>query len=597
MANSKHYLDNQNIEEPRNWQDIEVTIDWTADKIDSTISLEKLEFVGATAQKILDRLNSGGYFEGSPYRIDIGASPTNTVYSFKGYLDYTDNPVIKACDIVEVALKREQGEDWLNEVADSFSYRYLASDDYNGNGKINESDYSGVPYVINYVPDGLQLLILSISLFSLTRELIQNIKDISSQISDLSTNAIPTVSAGFGVVSGWPTSKIVLSIIRLAIQIAYTVGIVYAIIKLIEQIIEQLLPAKRFHKGLPLRSLFQKACDHLNLTLESTLLDELDRNGEKWVLIPSKGHKGGEAPTGSDAATWRELGVPTSKEGLDTFGDVIRLFKRVFNANYKLKDGVFYFERDDYWRDLAQWTIPNTLTNQTALRDEYTVNTSDIKSNIVITWSTDLQDQNTLDNQEGRVYQVVTSPISVTNPELVNLKGIDSIDIPFSMAVRKNELTAVEEALKVLLDAADFLTGQLNKPQNFASAITSRLGAMHLSSHFLSVPKMVVMGGNNLAMNQRSIMSAKSLWENYHFTKSFVTIDDINNQQYIYSEQKIPFCFEDFVYLSNNNYVLTQEGEQAEIMTLKWNVESNVAIITYRVYRVYDTNLKLTFLE
>ncbi len=370
-----------------------------------------------------------------------------------------------------------------------------------------------------------------------------------------------------------------------------------AIVELTKQIVEQLAPVKRTHLGMPIRSLFQKGCDFLNLTLKSTLLDELDRNSKKWVLIPSKNHKGGSPPTGIPANEFTEVGYPTALDNLDTFGDVIRVFKRIFNADFRLKDGVFEFERRDYWQNTSGYVIPNTFTNQEQARNETTVNTNELKANYVIKWATDQQDLNTLDNPKGRVMQAVTSPVVVNNPELVNLKGLTEVAIPFSMAVRKDSLTAIEEALKVFLQAADFLTGQLGQPQSFAAQFQKRIGTMHLSSHFLSVPKMVVMNGDTLALDQRSIMSAKGLWDDYHSIESFVTIGGVNNQQVIFSEQTIPFCFEDFVSLVDNNFVQIETGETAEIMTLTWKVESNSAVVTYRVYRIYDNNLKIDIFE
>ncbi len=107
---------------------------------------------------------------------------------------------------------------------------------------------------------------------------------------------------------------------------------------------------------------------------------------------------------------------------------------------------------------------------------------------------------------------------------------------------------------------------------------------------------MVVMAGTSLALDQRAIMDARKLWNDYHFIESFVTIDDKNNQQKIFKEQKIPFCFQDFVTLSNNNFCETSTGQKAEIMNLVWKVEENSAVVTYRVFEVYDTNLKIEFL-
>jgi len=598
MVNSSHYINGLRAEEPENWQDISVQANWEKGKIDATISLDKLIFKGQSAIDIKTLLDNNGYFEGIPYAIKVG-SLTNPVLSYKGYLDGTDSPDFLAPNILAISLKREQGEDWIRENAERVTYRFLQSDDNTGGGKITSNDFSGVPYVINYIPDGVELLLLTISTFILTKELVESIQSIAKQTTDLIEGVTPTVGTsvglGAGVVTAWSLGKIIGSIINLALTIAYTVGIVFALIDLVEQIIEQLAPVKRFHKGMTVRQLFSKACEHLNLTLSSTLLDALDTGGNKWVVIPSKGHKGGLPPTGADN-TWKETGVPTRADGLDNFGDVIRTFSEAFNADYKVKDGVFQFENASFWKDQSTFVIPNSFTNQDDRRNEYSVNSDEIVSNYEILWDTDQQDMNTLDDSRGRSYQVVTSPKTVTNPDLVNLKGLNTVNVPFSMAIRKDKLTDIEEAIKVFLQAADFLSGQLGQPGSFAGQFNERIGSMHLSSHFTSRPKMVVMAGNSLALDQRDLLSAKKLWDFYHYPNSFVTINGENAQQKIVKDHVIDFCTEDFLSLSNNNYAETSEGEKAEILSLDWEIEKNKATISYNVDSVYDNNLKLTFL-
>lgn len=598
MGESRHFLNGQQVEEPVNWQDLEITLDFSKDALEPTISLDNLDFVGDTAKQIIALLETNGYYQGIEYRIDTGPVLSPSL-SYQGYLDPTSDPVIKACDQIQIALKKRQGADWLVETADSFSFRYLSSAEYNGPGKIVNSDYTGVPYIINHIPNGTQLILLSISSFLLTKQLIDSIKSIAKQTTDVIEGVTPTVGTsvglGAGVVTAWPIGKIIGSILKIAIEVAFAVSLIVGLVKLIEEIIEQLAPKKRFHLGMGVKDLALKACEHLGLTLKSDLLDSLD-NGNKWVVIPSKSHKGGEPPQGTPVAGWVESGVPSANDGIDTFGDLIRFIETTWNADYKLKDGVLEIERKDFWSDLSSFVIPDTLTNQDDLRNEYTFNTSEIWSNYVISWSKDLQDQNTLSNLDGLVFQAVTGVKAVQDIELVNLKGLKRVSIPMSMAVRKNKLTAVEEVLKAFLTAADFLSGQLDSSSSFAAQFSARIGSMHLSSHFLSRPKMVVMAGSSLALEQRQIMSAQQLWEQYHYIETFVTIDNENNQQLIYKEQEIPFCNDDFVSLVDNNFVTTTSGEQAKITNVVWSNFNDSAIITYRVFRVYDDNLEISFL-
>ena len=588
MADIRHYR-NGILVNPRDFDQAKIVMDWTGKKEAANITINSIKLVAEEGKALRERILSGltggvGFFEGEPYRIEIGELGNS--FGFDGYLDFTNGvEFIDECE-VECQLKREQGTDWINEVADGFSYRYLESI-----GVITDNDFFSVPYVINYIPDGVQLLILAISTFQVTKETIDAVKAVANQIADVVDAATLVVGVGAGVDIG----NIIQAVLSLIAQIAYTALLIFALVKLIEQIIEELMPPKRFHKGMPIRLLFQRACDHLNLQLSSTLLDSLDTGSNKWVVIPSKGHRGGEKPTGADSS-WRETGVPSQQDSLDTFGGVIRTFKRVFNADFQIQNGVFIFERRDFFDKSSGYVIPDTFTNQDALFDTNGFNTDEIKANYNINWAFDTQDLNTLDNQEGRIFQATLSPKVTINQNLTSLTGLEEVGIPISLPVRKNELTAVEEVVKALASALDSLAGQLGNPQSLSGKINSRIGAMNTSSHFSTIPKMVVMSGSQLQNNQRDILSARNLWDNYHFINSFKPINGKHNQNWLYKEQKIPFCFEDFITILDNNQVETEAGEKAEIESLEWNIWDNFATINYRINRIYDNNFEITFL-
>ena len=133
--------------------------------------------------------------------------------------------------------------------------------------------------------------------------------------------------------------------------------------------------------------------------------------------MPNKGHRGGERPTGA-GASWREQGVPNAGSSLDNFAGFIRFLQSTFNADYKITDGTLYIERRDQFKKQVPWVIPNTFTDQENLQDLVGFNTDEIKANYLITYRFDSQDQNTLDNQEGRVFQAQLSPQRTNNAKL-----------------------------------------------------------------------------------------------------------------------------------------------------------------------------------
>jgi len=142
MTDIRHYR-NGVLVNPRDFDKAKITMDWKGKKEAANITVSSITLVGDEGKALRERILSGlsggvGFFEGDPYRIEIG--PLNTQTSFEGYLDFSAGVnFVDECE-VECTLKREQGSDWLNEVASGFSYRYLQNE-----GIIKNTDFVPVP--------------------------------------------------------------------------------------------------------------------------------------------------------------------------------------------------------------------------------------------------------------------------------------------------------------------------------------------------------------------------------------------------------------------------------------------------------------------
>lgn len=595
MGNFVHKRNGLIIDEPRDWDELEISKNFLDRQDDVNVNITTLQFAGEEAKNIIARVLNGlsggvGIFEGDKYTIEVGETGS-PVFIFEGYLDYAEGVEFRGCNEIAVSLKKKQGSDWLNDVADGFSFRYLFD-----KGEITNADFVKVPYVINYIPDSMQLIMLSISLFMMTKELVSAIRNTAEAVGDVVDASTPVIGVGVGfgavAVTAWDLGNFILVALKLVAWIAYTIAIIIAIKNLIEEIINQLLPPKRDHLGMRLYDLFRKGAEHLGLGFSSTLLNAR----RDWIVVPSKGHKGGKKPTGH-VGSWTESGVPNANDGFDTFGDLIRVWGRGLNADYRIINGIFHFERKDYWDSVGNYTIPDYFIDQDELKDVFSLNVDEVIANYNIHWAYDTQDQNTLDNQVGRVFQAILEPNVTVNQDLVNLKHLEEVSIPCSLGLRKNELTRVEEVLKDLASFIDGLTGIFGGGTNFASQIEARKGSLLMSSDFLTIPKVVVMAGSKVARDQRVKLSATKLWNDLHFINSFAEVSGVHNQYYRYKGAKVPFCMEDFVTLLENNNCKTLEGLFAKIETLKWKVWDNTAEIDYRVKKKYTNNLRVKYVE
>lgn len=591
MALIKHYINGNDFGLPRGWQDLEITADWKNEKQDQNINISNLSFVLDAKRHIENRIASaltGGrsVFEGEPYKIVVG--PTDDPdFVFNGYMDFAEGVnylTHEQTEEIEVLIKKEQGSDWLNDIADSFSFASLAEQ-----GIINDSHYVKVPYIINYVPDGLAIVTLSISIFMMTKEIVENVRGVVEAIGLITNASTPvvgaSVGAGAGVVTAWDLGDYIWAAIKVVAQIAYTIALTIAIIKLIEEIFEQLFPRKRYHLGMKIKTMFERACSYLDLEFQSTLISA--SNVSKLVIIPSKDRKG---VTGGNGG---QTGYPNPRDGIHGFGDFIRRMQEYFNADFRIVDGVFRFERVDFWEQTSNFVIKDFFSLQDKLLNKHNLNTKDFISNYNINYDFDRQDQNTLDDVTGQVFQVMQVPSFVQNPKLLNVKNLAEIALNFSIGKRKDGLTDLEKIGKELGKVADKITGIFGGGTNFESQIEARIGAMLLSSHFLTIPRLVQIAGSNIATNQREVLAAETLWDKYHFINTFVPINGFHNQYLEFKDKEIPMDGKAFKSILNNNFVRDEDGNFVRIDRMAWVPERGVAKVDYSVKQIYDKNLKI----
>lgn len=580
--NIRHFINGNDFGEPRDWQGLEIFVDWRNETESAKLNITDLEFVLKAnkylQERILNGLNGGvGIFEGEPYQIKIG-DPESPSYVFDGYLDFTDDTTFVGNESVVCSLKKKKGTDWLNDVADGFSFAYL----YDQN-TITDGDFVRVPYVINYIPDGLEIAVLSISIYMMTKEIIENVQALAETIADVTDASTPvigvSVGLGAGVVTAWDIGNFILTVLKTLARIAYIIAITLAIIQMVESLFQQILPPKRHHLGMTFRKLLERGCQHLGLNLQSSIA-ELD-----WVFIPRKDKKGGENG---------ETGFPTNSGGFYTFGDAIRTLKDMFNANHKIIDNTFIFERKDFFEFNGTYQIPEVLQDQTKLLNNVKFNTDEMVANYNISFQYDIQDQNTLNDQNGRVFQAITRPINTNNENFVNIKGLAEIIIPFSLGKTKTQLNNVETIAKSLGQIVDTITGIFGGGTSFESQIESRSGSLLLSSDFVSIPKVVAMNGTNLQNNQREIINAKHIWEQYHYINSFAEVNGHHNQWWRYPATKVPMTLKEFESLIDNNSGV-YNGMNFVIESLKYYPEGRYGILEYRVQKKYTNNLKIDY--
>ena len=570
MNRLQFYIDGvQSKSKPVNLEDLEVSISWKDDR-GLQVEFDKLIWRGEDAEKIIAmRSDSLGSFVSRPLQINV-VDPDGQFNLPPLLIDLRKDLEIIGCNEVEHSVSFVGLKDWFKAEASILQFARLEEE-----GKFTASDFVQIPYNINYIPDAVQVAVLSLALFNVAVQVAQFIKDSGETAVE---TAVPTTTAA--------------ALLKIVIKIAYAASIAIAIKNLIQQLGEQLYSRTRHHTGIKYKSLFEKGCAELGLTFQSTIFD--DPTWANAVLMPSKTERG------KFNSGIRNGGSPKRNDvGLYFFGDFIETMKRKFNADYVINNGFLRFERWDYWQSSSTFVIPENFNNQSRRLNVKGDNADEFKGGYFITFALDQKDQNTLDNYDRTAYDIITKP--ATNPygvQYLNTAGSEVVDLPIALGTRKDTLSNFENILFGLFSAVDALTNTLTfgaAGTDFAQQILNRTGNLVLSDHFTDVPKCIIMNGSMLAPNQRDKVNSVLLYDDFHFINSFVVTNGKHNQWETFT-MPLKICRNTVEELLNNNFAKTPTGEDAEITNLVWTMEEDSGSIEYRVNTLYTTNLEQQFI-
>jgi hypothetical protein len=623
-TNINFYLNSTLVNPPLNWQQIDIELNFDKDKanLQGQTSITEWIWVNENAEFINQWLEDGkttgvGVLEGIPLTIDVERSGV-VENVFTGYLDLTT--CLFGTNRCSVKAIKTNGIDWLNDVADGFTLDYLKDI-----GLITSSDYQYMPYIINSVPNYVEAAVSVLGVYVMVKEIktaIQRILDFVVEI---------------------PIYYVFSTYIKLILYIIYLILLIIALIKLVKAIILLIIQPVKYHACMSIKSQLEKGASYLEMTFESPILNEAPYNNA--YILPQKYFN----PINKKEKQLFGFTEPSiTQEGFykGTFGNLLRECKKLFNAKVMIVGNKIMLVRDDYSTSTNIYTLNRPSNNYDYRHPTFNVNTDQFRANYLISFQTDSVDKNTIQDYLGTSYQVILEPLRVNNTNMRLMKGLEEIRLEFALAKRKNDLTVPENILNEFLKIFDVIAGALVKvvnaiitvlnkiialvnnilkklasigikmnfklPEipkvdmpNFKSIFANRIGMLKIETDIISVPKIFIMNvagaskNNKIDVANDQYFSGKYIYNNFHFINSFVPSSEKPNanQYYLESFEKVPFSFAEYEQVKENNSIFTDDGEDAIVDSLKWNVFNQTADLKIRINRLYTNNLKETFLE
>jgi len=567
---SKHFINNIEIR-PKNADEIGLKLDWSGDTQEAELTTDSIVLENLGKKLVLDHIATNGVFEGIPYTFMVGN------YTLEYYIDLLESAEISGVgdSAIEVKIKRRKAIDWFREQANGLSFESL--------NKTNPISLVGVDYLI-VKENQLELaLYLFLSTYTLTKALIEGVK----QIVISTTHLIKIISVGPVVNTG----QIIAAALLLASEVVYAIALLIAVINLTAQIIELIFPPVRSFRGVTILELMNKGCSKLGFTFQSSIIQNLPQLTIVGVpLLREKTDILSKLFTVTN--TYFNKGYPTAKDyGVSTLGKLMGTLQEMFNAKFRIVGNNLVFERRDYWVLNSGVTINQTLTLQSDRENRWGYNTADAWKRYYIHYQYDVTDFHTMNKLDTLDCEYSTEPTSSNNPDLVTIKGLVDIAIPFAFGIRKGFLTWVEEFALEFAKLADSTIGFFGGSSNLESEVKGRVGTMMIGQPFFSQTKLLYLSNRKQPTDYLTLLGANTLYKEYH------TINQVKeNFKKIYKET-IRFSTNQFQMLLDNNYVQDQNGNSLEILTFAWINESKTAEITYAVLSNEGFNTKTILID
>ncbi len=261
MVNLKLYLNNVLINPPKNLRELAVEVNFQDGEFaNQQLTINDFEFVRENIDAINGWITAGFIFEGMPFRIE--ETDLNGVITtfFDGYIDLSDQTQFDEYGIVAKS-KPKYSIDWLNDVASGFSFDYL----YTEAGIITQSDFVDIPYVISSIPDYEKLAITVIGLTLIVDGLVASANSLSGAIASV-------ISAS----PDWGNYFLLIG------EILKFIGLMIAAFALIKRMFAVIIQRVKYHKAIPIRTLFIRGCQYLGLSFQSSIIVAND------VILPKK---------------------------------------------------------------------------------------------------------------------------------------------------------------------------------------------------------------------------------------------------------------------------------------------------------------------
>lgn len=574
------------------------------------IETNTLSFGHEIAEQFNARIANGGtgMTEGPIYSRKITSNGT-TIEFDKLVLDLHGENIIWSCESIKnIPSFPYEGDKWIFELAQTVFFQDLDL----------KSEYKQLPYVINTIPNYVEAAIATITAFIV----IDKMNDIAKEIFKV----IAEIASILGAIG---------ALIKIVIVIAWAIILLAQIIVFITDIFDHLIQPIKYHALMNWRRQVEIGFKEIGLGFESTLFD--DEFIKNVYYLPAKQQSAKDIENAFSLGFTIPESTRTNGEYQKGFDNLLIFTMEYFDARIDVIDGVAHMETRGTQTIEPTSELPNL---ENLPKDPHRTNLNEVyNSRYIVSFLTDLSEENTIDNYKGTATHAITRPKDVDDKKAILGGNTVQRNLDVSRVSTKLEFTAVEEKLDILfrdyseetnkvIGAANQVTAARNTIISAVEKVVKKLDvvgidvpfnpkpipqlnpvnpeeipnrkgmAMFSKDNFL-VDKLVGLDIASSPLNTKirkdntEKIHSEFVYSKYHFRQSIEVTKEspFGNQAFIYNHPEFHLCKEAAKEIIDNKYIFTfNKRETVKVRECEWLAEKGIAAIEIEIPTLITDN-------
>lgn len=582
---------------PKDWVNTGVESTVNDSLIEANLNTNIFSFVGDSGEFLMNWRNTAGkgVFNGVPYRIIYVSNkpPYSQSVIFDGYIDLAQaelnskiNPVIISAPVVEL----EKPVSVIGQQA------VITQGLLKKKGVLTGSDFIDVPVIReskkNVAERGLILYNYGSKVVIAFMQIVNNML---SSISD---------SLGLSILIG---------VVEMLVTFLNAVIVIKRLANEGQKIVDLFFPIIYYYKGFNLAGMIRKGFEYKNYTVDYGILEPFLQN---VYMLASQNEE-----NGSPIQNFPAFGLFKPNDYGYTIGELIDGLNLLTNLRGDVRDNVVWLKNrlDPDWVESPVYQPENYLIKSV---DQYQNgifkdDCERVKSTVMINYQYDMSDAHTLTAKIGDSYEIHRDLINEIDPRMNTIKGIQEIDIPWAMCVRKQPFDNLWDLftgisgefdmyLQIIKDKitqfqssltasgiATAITDILDQTP-FGTILNQREGCLKIDDNAYAIPKILYMteteNGLRIPSDFKNYIGGEAIYNNWYFGESPAIQNDFLGQWQLIQKLDMRWSYEKYIQTQLNPY-FPLLGNVAKFNFISWVEPNHKSTADIEMQEPFDTNI------